>query len=110
MLPRILDEAAQEPEFLGAKPGPPGSLFVPHLVLGALQALMEHARLSTPRLSGRLPETSGRAGCLQAKRGSAAKQTATLLLLPRDTALGPWLTFGESFETQDVWNKIFVIQ
>lgn len=71
---------------------------------------MEHARLSTCRLSGRLPETSGIAGCLQAKRGSPAKQTATLLPVPRDTALGPWLRFGESFETQDVWNKISVIQ
>lgn len=71
---------------------------------------MEHARLSTSRLSGRLPETSGIAGCLQAKRGSPAKQTATLLLLPRDTALGPWLRSRESFETQDVWNKISVIQ
>lgn len=72
--------------------------------------LMEHARLSTSRLSGRLPETSGTAGCLQTKRGNPAKQTATLLLLPRDTARGPWLRFGESFETQDVWNKISVIQ
>lgn len=71
---------------------------------------MEHARLSTSRLSGRLPETSGVAGCLQAKRGTPAKQTATLLPLPRDTTLGPWLRFGESFETQDVWNKISVLQ
>lgn len=71
---------------------------------------MGHAGLSTSRLCGRLPETSGIAGCLKAKRGSLAKQTATLLPVSRDKALGPWLRFGESFETQDVWNKTSVIQ
>lgn len=71
---------------------------------------MGHAGLSASRLSGRQPETSGIAGCLQAKRGSPAKQTATELQVSGDGALGPWHRSGESFETQDVWNRPSVIQ
>lgn len=71
---------------------------------------MGHAGLLTSSLCGRLPETSGTAGCRKAKRGRPAKPTATLLPVSRDKALGPWLRFGESFETQDVWNENSVTQ
>lgn len=108
LLPHILPRAAWEAQLLVAKPR--SSRLPLCSTYSALEALMVHARLSTSRLCGRLPGTSGIAGCFRAKCGSPAKQTATLLLLSRDEALGPWLGFGESFETQDVWNKPSVIQ
>lgn len=106
LLPHILPGAAWEPQLLVVKPT--SSRLSLCSTYSALEALMVHARLSSSRLRGRLPETSGIAGCLRAKCRSPAKQTATLLVLSRDEALGPWLGFRESLETQNIWKNLLL--
>lgn len=96
--------------FREPNPGPPSSGSALHIAAAALWVLVGHAGLLTSRLHGRQPKTSGTAGCLRARGGSPAKQTATELQVSGDRAWGPWLGFGESFETQDVWKKTSVIQ
>lgn len=110
LLHRILHRLPRGHSFWEPNPGPPASLVVLHRVCGSPGSADGTRWAFSFQTRWQTAWNLWHSWQPQSRTWESCQAAATLLPVSRDKDLASWLRFGESFETQDAWNKTSVIQ